>query len=83
MKRWWAVAFAFFFCACLAAARITLAADAPDTDNGDTSATDNGDAKDPGDDTTAAMPPDAGAAARRGQLSRPRAAVWPATALSR
>src|SRR5208283_1031100 len=63
MKRWWAVAFAFFFCACLAAARITLAADAPDTDNGDTSATDNGDAEDPGDDTTAAMPPDAGAAA--------------------
>ncbi len=38
MKRWWAVAFAFFFCACLAAARITLAGDAPDTDNGDTSA---------------------------------------------
>lgn len=54
MKRWWAAAFAFFFCACLGLARIALAADTPDTDNSDT--------EDTGDETTAAAPPDVSSA---------------------
>jgi general secretion pathway protein D len=41
MKRWWGVAFAFFFCVCLSVAQIAAAQDGTDADNQSNAATDN------------------------------------------